>query len=111
MFGYSSTINWEQFTDKEKVILESLPHGSGIDYDWHIEKQKNGKIKAFNAYHGMNDWGMYVRSVDFSVTFHSDNPGEFKLVFHADSGDRYWIDKWGLREYLEDTLFYCALHS
>ena len=108
MFGYSSNIDWDAFSEKEKIVILALPHGSGIDYDWYCEKQKNGKLACSNAYHVMNENGFYIGSADFSIRFHVDNRKEFRLMFHGSSA-QYLNRQYGLREYLDDTIYYAIL--
>jgi len=108
MFGYSVHCDWESLSEKEQDIAYSLPHGSGIDYDWTFERLQNGKIVFSNAYHFMNECGMYVGSLDFSVTVDVDDPMDFRLTFNGLTSTGYrWVDRLGLRDYLEDTLAFC----
>lgn len=56
-------------------LNEILPHGSGIDFDWTLEYHVKAigdsvfesLIKAYNAYHGMNDGGYYCHIWPFVV--------------------------------------------
>jgi hypothetical protein len=110
-YGYSSHCNWSDLSDLEQSIVSELPHGSGIDYDWSFERQRNGRLVLYNAYHGMDQYGFYVGSVDFSFSFDvtdtSDphNPGAGRLQFHVNSTGRYYVNSTGLRDYLEEILF------
>lgn len=109
MFGYSNRINWESFTDLERTIIESLPHGSGIDGSWFCEKQKNGKVACYNAYHGMDEYGGYVGSVDFSFRFDANDPDSMRIMFHDLTSTEYrWVERWDLREYF-NQIFYPVL--
>ena len=58
--------HWDTITE---ALLEALPHGSGIDYDWHF--YSHGKadqdLACSNAYHRMNDVGCYCQVIDFQV--------------------------------------------
>jgi len=107
MFGYSSSIDWSQFSTEERALLEDLPHGSGIDCDWHIEKAKSGKIVAHNSYHCMDDMGGYCGYADFSIRWTPGQEKDFRLMFHGREA-QYLNTKYMLRDYLEDT-FYHAL--
>lgn len=83
-------------------ILENLPHGSGIDLKWIMdETQKTWKFR--NAFHLMNEHGMYYSWADF--TLHVPKRGkwseDFRLTF-ADDYARRQAKKNNLREYLED---------
>lgn len=77
-------------------------HGSGIDYDWHIDETKSA-IKATNAYHTIDESGLYDPIVDFTITFPKNEPMDnFKLTFG--SGSQHQAKKYMLRDYLEDTI-------
>jgi hypothetical protein len=110
MYGYSSSIDWDQFTEAERAVIEALPHGSGIDYNWHCEKNTAGKIVAHNAYHGMDDNGFYCFVADFSVRWTPGQERDFRLMFHGTNA-RYWIERQALRDYLEDLFYYCLTEA
>jgi len=62
-----------EFKAKHEIIiqnvLETLPHGSGIDSDWGLSEKSNpNKIILYNSYHCMNENGMYDGWIDFTVT-------------------------------------------
>ena len=40
-------------------FAEALPHGSGIDGNWHIQVQGNGNVMVTGEYHHMNSNGFY----------------------------------------------------
>lgn len=46
--------------------LIKMPHGSGLDYDWEYEETKDNFVFR-NAWHAMNDNGMYVGSAAVTV--------------------------------------------
>ena len=85
--------------DFDDKIISILPHGSGIDYDWTIERRGN-KVVCNNAYHRIDENGFYDGIFPFSVTFTKDN---FMVKFHK-------LTSWGrkvsrremLKDYLED---------
>ena len=86
--------------DFSSKIINILPHGSGIDYDWQVTRLKNGKVKASNAYHRMDANGFYNGILPFSVTFSKD---DFSVRFHGlNSTGYYFVAMDGLRGYLED---------
>ena len=107
-FGYSQDTDWAQFTDNDIEVLENLPHGSGIDYDWTAEKLSNGKVQAWNSYHAMSETGYYVFSFDFSVTFDTSDLDGFRLQFHGKASHNRLNTSYGygLRDYLEETIHY-----
>jgi hypothetical protein len=49
-------------------LAEELPHGSGIDCQWTVERCANGVVYFHNDYHAMNDGGMYDGYYPFKVT-------------------------------------------
>jgi len=106
-FGYSSYVDWESLdmSDLELAFVSELPHGSGIDYDWSAERQKNGKLRLSNAYHFMNEWGFYVGSLDFTVIADPVDLENFRLEFNGLNSTGYaWVDRLGLRDYLENDI-------
>lgn len=83
----------------KEQIKEMLPHGSGIDLDWEIEETEAGDAwVASNAYHLMDEAGMYVDWKQFEVWIPRENPLEFELDLDDDDS--------GLWEYLDQTIFW-----
>ena len=95
--------------DIEELLLEKLPHGSGIDCKWEFEWLKNGKLLAKNSYHCMNDNGYYVGFADFTVIFQKPitDSSLFDLVFNGKQAQRY-NERLYLREYLEEAIYYAV---
>lgn len=89
-------------TELTASLMTVLPHGSGIDGNWHITEQL-AYLKAENAYHCLNENGFYTGWADFSVIIPKRNPDGFRLHFHG-TRSHYLARRYGLREYLEDTL-------
>jgi hypothetical protein len=92
------------YYEREKFLLNKLPHGSGIDCKWEFTWLKNGKVKAVNAFHCMNDGGYYDGYADFTVIIPPQDHTDFHLVFNGRQGqnkNRQYL----LRDYLEDTLY------
>lgn len=54
----------EQFQDLEEKILETIPHGSGIDGKWNIGIKGN-VITCNNSFHLMDENGFYSGWKDF----------------------------------------------
>ena len=106
----------ESLSDKqdamEQILLNKLPHGSGIDCKWEFVWLKNGKVKAKNSFHCMNDGGYYDGYADFTVILHSPfmDHQNFDLVFNGRYG-QYKNKQYMLRDYLEDTLYEEALKT
>jgi len=88
---------------KVEKFTHSL-HGSGIDYDWHIDETKSS-FRARNAFHTMDGNGFYDAIIDFTVIFSKHvSMGDFKLQFGT--GTDYQVKKHMLRDYLEETIAY-----
>ena len=87
---------------KEKKLIKVLPHGSGINRNWKIEIKKD-ICYANNVYDYMNEDGYYENAYPFTVVY---KPNDMYIKFkRLDDKDRRFIQKDGLRDYLED-LFY-----
>ena len=93
----------------ESILLEALPHGSGIDADWTFDVTgtvARPVIKCHNSYHGMDENGYYCGWTDFSVVIGpSLDPinlcPDFKLVGRFSASVVH-----DLKGYLEDTISY-----
>lgn len=83
-------------------LLEILPHGSGINFDWNIYEDKKGNTIAENRFDTMNEMGYYDAVVDFQLVIPKNNPEKFKLHFKGGSFGQYYAKKYMLRNYLED---------
>lgn len=119
----------------EFFVDNILPHGGGINYDWSISAPKNGRYVYFkNRYDIMSEYGIYIGYQDFSVKvdrfeldyilahWHFTQPSatetavyllrkmatDFTLQFN---GLRHFADYYGLRDYLEDTIYYCLQYA
>ena len=97
---YPITMTNEKQLELEQKIIALLPHGSGINYNWHITITKEAII-AKNKYNLMTEHGYYDDIFPFSIKF---TPTNIILHFHNIQGNRYKkIKETGLREYLEST--------
>jgi hypothetical protein len=110
-FPFRSDIDWDSIPDSEAQIIESLPHGSGIDYSWYIEVNTAGKVVAYNAYHGMDENGYYRRSIDFSIRWVPGHFRDFRFMLHGAQNDRYWVEYWDLYNYLPETILYSVEYA
>ena len=84
------------------LILEHLPHGSGIDCDWEISinnSEENAKIECYNSFHTMDEYGYYGGYVDFTIII----PLEGNWYIECDDEDE---DNDGLKDYLEQVIDY-----
>ena len=89
------TKHWDKITE---ALLEVLPHGSGIDYDWRIES--NGKdLICTNGWHYMNENGMYCDSWDFQVVIKSGVRDMWgKIIFRI-------VGQFGKHQDIKDYLY------
>lgn len=100
--------------DKGKSLINRLfnilPHGSGIDYTWHITQHiaKPNRFTCSNAYHAMDEYGGYCHSYDFRVTIdYNPDTDSFVFVRFSFCGQRENnCCGFGLVDYLVDTLIY-----
>lgn len=100
----------------EKELLETLPHGSGIDGKWYIEKDMVRPVfHCYNEYHAMNEDGCYVTWLPFEAEVPIDKEGykdayvKFSDMTNEDIDE---LEKFGvyvdlLLEYLDDVIYYC----
>jgi hypothetical protein len=54
------------FDDLENFLLDTLPHGSGIDCEWVVVIEKN-RIVCKNSIHALNENGFYMGFIPFTV--------------------------------------------
>ena len=107
----------------ESMLLDVLPHGSGIDYDWEFDWCENGTLYCANAYHRMDDYGFYCEIVPLRVRIFRHRLAETReligpclgkiQILHR-PGDLDWSVKMdnrhGLRDYVEECLS-CAFEE
>ena len=93
--------------DDARVIHEALPHGSGIDYTWHIMQLSTEarRFHCYNAYHAMTEHGFYCHVYDFRVTVDILAGGELKMGYLAMGYRELACCGYGLRDYLESTIW------
>lgn len=92
----------EKWEDEINKIIDSLPHGSGIDgkTEFNFEESKKHKLIINSGYHRMDENGFYDGWVDFKVIIQPgwDCPN---INIKGNFGKKYDI----LKNYLEE-LFY-----
>ncbi|HUW46806.1 MAG TPA: hypothetical protein VMW50_13535 [Dehalococcoidia bacterium] len=91
--------------DFEQILLNKLPHGSGFDCKWEFTWLKNGKVKAKNYFHCMNEHGYYDGYAPFTLIIDPAKCEDFKLVFNGRTGQNK-NRQYMLREYIEDNVGY-----
>lgn len=96
---FKNTLIEEVEEDITEQLLDILPHGSGINFDYEIE-QKGKRIYIRNAWDYMDEFGFYDCILHFVVCYEN---GCFKyLHFEGCSRTQYRkIEYAGLRDYLE----------
>lgn len=104
-FTNKKTFENEDRIDCLESILESeLPHGSGIDYKWEFDFNKNGSIVCRNSFHAMNENGYYDGIMPFKFTIQFDRQNN-KLDFnHIICNEKRKNSFYGLKEYLTDNI-------
>ena len=98
---FKNTLIEEVEEDIAEQLLDILPHGSGINFDYEIEQKGKGKrIYIRNAWDYMDENGFYDDVFPFVVCFEN---GLFKyLHFVGCTRSQYRkIENAGLRDYLE----------
>lgn len=116
-YGYGQSVRdlLDSMSEREIVIVGSLPHGSGIDYDWQAYRNDDGTLVLANAYHGMDEYGGYVASVEFEIVVDASKPLDFELAIAEFDKDfeipESWSFMYGLDEYLGDTIAYCIMDA
>ena len=96
---FKNTLIEEVEEDIAEQLLDILPHGSGINFDYEIE-QKGKRIYIRNAWDYMDEFGLYDDVFPFVVCYEN---GRFKyLHFVGCTRTQYRkIEYAGLRDYLE----------
>lgn len=88
--------------DIEEQLLDILPHGSGINFDYEIEQKgkRSKRIYIRNAWDYMDEYGMYDDVFPFVVCYEN---GRFKYLHFAGCTRSQYrkIENAGLRDYLE----------
>jgi len=100
IFGISDNASTTTILAKYPLLMafcENL-HGSGINYNWFAEENKNNII-LYNKYDVMNSCGMEIGAEDFKIIIPKNDLMNFKITFS--NKNRYWINSILLSEYLE----------
>ena len=69
-FKQNCNESYKDDAEKElKKLIDELPHGSGINYDYHIDESSipNRKIEFSNIFDVMDENGMYATRISFRV--------------------------------------------
>jgi len=105
-YGISDDDDTKKVIERYPIIgtLMDICHGSGINSDWYAIENK-GYIILYNSYESMNESGMYDANTSFSVTIEKKDTNN--IVIRCLDQYRYYWNKYGLKEYLEDTIYEC----
>ena len=108
-FGISGDATTQEILEKYPILnqLVNAIHGSGVDYDWHAEESTKN-VYLMNAYHVMDENGMYCAVCDFRVMIPKVGFMDFKV--QCGSNHYYW-HKHQLRDYLTDVIGSVLLDS
>ena len=86
----------------DELIIDMLPHGSGINYDWHVVIKDNETVLCHCLYDTINEQGLYCESIDFTAEYHfSFYDGELKLKLTDLSLS---VDGEPLEDYIDDVM-------
>lgn len=107
---------------KTTSIFDILPHGSGFNYDWTIEKDTDWENRLFcyylySTYQVMNENGFYCGSIDFKIgipCWQAKNwVDDFRVIEWSDNVDDDEVDIDDLHYYIEQTIGDClyTIHS
>ena len=96
---FKNTLIEEVEEDITEQLLDILPNGSGINYDWEITTKGN-KLYVHNAWDYMDEFGFYDDVFPFVVCYEN---GRFKYLHFAGCTRSQYrkIEIAGLRDYLE----------
>ena len=88
--------HWNKITE---TLLDKLPHGSGIDYDWRFYTDNGKDLYCTNGWHYMNENGMYDGSWDFTIIIKADIRDMFgKIIFRI-------VGQFGKHQDIKDYLY------
>jgi hypothetical protein len=97
-------------------LADALPHGSGIDSDWHVTIRKNGNVHVTSQFHNHGEHG-YAGWVSFSFRIYRarrdklhplKGPMAGKVQVTARKGDiQFSLSCRGeLGDYLHETIYF-----
>lgn len=94
---------WDNEKTEEilRKIGEILPHGSGINSDWNITMANRTRVRCQNAFHCMDENGMYDGWAEFVLLFDLKDADYFRLMFIGPESYNK-NRKYELRDYLEE---------
>ncbi len=73
----------------EDLLLDVLPHGSGLDTEWEFEWYHNGHLDCNIYYHAMNHNGYYVKYYPVKIKLWRAKDGKLKYKLYCTSTGYY----------------------
>ena len=95
-------VEWQtKHTIALEKLIDLLPHGSGLDYEWTIDYDKSNaeKVVLTMAYHAMDEMGGYDKVIYFTLTITPSLIHGFNLAITGNFGKYQDV-----KEYLYDIL-------
>ena len=90
------------YTTIEELVNNEAPHGSGINGEYENFHQNKERVTFCNCYDLMDENGYYDCVIPFKVII--DKYFGVKIIFRGlNNHGRYMVNKYMLREYLEDV--------
>ena len=96
----------QKINDMINNCISELPHGSGINYDWHIDYPRfkyDKVIVLYNSFDAMTEYGMYDTVIHFTVKITASFNQEYDLLITGNFG-KYQSIKEYLYEIMYDAL-------
>ena len=76
-----------------KRLGDLLPHGSGINGSWHVERKDNRLFYASNHYEAMDENGFYCHDYSFTAVYKFNGDNQFEPCKYCNNtGKRYIRD-------------------
>jgi len=96
--------------DEIKKLLDSLPHGSGIDGEVmpvvdFLHKSKSNKLVIWASYHVLNDGGYYTRWIDYEIHITPNLVDGFNMKLKGN-----FSPDMDIKDYL-DEMYYSVFNS
>ena len=87
----------------DKQLLDILPHGSGINYDYKI-RVIGSRLYVSNGYDVYDEYGLFVADLPFMVCYKN---GKLAYIqFNGLTSRGYYIaNKYAIKEYLYDLYY------
>jgi len=86
--------SYPNYYDMGERLANLLPHGSGINYKWHIWQAKQNKSiwYASNNYSAMDEWGGYCHTYKFTARYQINYSPITRCQYCNGNGIRYLLE-------------------